>query len=112
MCIRDSYYTLEQLADLKRRGAELGPEAIEQSEQDWAALIAEVRSAKDAGTDPTDPGVQAMMRRWDALIEVFTGGDQGIAAGLAKKIHDEGFESPNHGMLDADLMVYVARAHA
>jgi len=107
----ERYYTPEQLADLERRGAEMGPEAIEQSQRDWAGLIAEVRAACDIGADPSDPSVQALMRRWDTLIEAFTGGDAGITAGLAQKYRDEGFEGPSRGMLDADLMEYVARAH-
>jgi hypothetical protein len=32
----------------------------------------------DAGTDPTDPKVQAMARKWYGLLDEFTGGDPGL----------------------------------
>ena len=74
----ESYYTPEQLETLKARGEQLGPERIQQSQEDWAELIAEVRAEMDKGTDPTAPEVQAMARRWMDLVNAFTGGDPGI----------------------------------
>ncbi len=76
----ESYYTPEQLDDIKKRGEALGQERIQQSHQDWAELIAEVRAEMDKGTDPSASEVLALARRWMALVNAFTGGDPGIEA--------------------------------
>ena len=44
----------------------------------------------DAGTDPADPKVQALARRWSELVEGFTGGDPGISASLTRLWKEQG----------------------
>lgn len=90
MTMIESYYTPEQLDQLRRRGEELGPEAIRQSQEDWAELIAEVKTEMDRGTDPADPRVQDLARRWKTLVEAFTGGDPGIRASLGRLWKEQG----------------------
>ncbi len=90
MTMIESYYTPEQLDQIKKRGDALGPEAIRQSSEDWAALIAEVKHEMDQGTDPADPRVQDLARRWRTLVEAFTGGDPGITASLGRLWKEQG----------------------
>ena len=52
----ESYYTPEQLDDLKERGEQLGQERIQQSQEEWAELIAEVRAEMEKGHRPVGPG--------------------------------------------------------
>lgn len=106
----DSYFTPEQQADLARRGADLGPDGLKKAEQDWADLISEVRAEMEKGTDPTDPRLQPLARRWRALIAAFTGGNLEIARGVAQHYEYEGWERPSHGMLDASIMEYIGKA--
>jgi DNA-binding transcriptional MerR regulator len=86
----ESYYTPEQMEDLKKRGEQLGPEGIRRSQEEWAELIAEVRAAMEAGTDPTAPDVQAMARRWMALVDAFTGGDPGVERAAGRVWQEQG----------------------
>jgi hypothetical protein len=86
----ESYYTPEQLADLKKRGEAMGEEAIRRSQQDWAEWMAEVRAAMDSGTDPLAPEVLDLARRWKALIDAFTGGDPGIRQSLGRLWKERG----------------------
>ena len=86
----ESYYTPEQLDDLKKRGEQLGEERIQQSQEEWAELIAQVRAEMDKGTDPSAPEVQAMARRWMALVNEFTGGDPGIERSLGRLWKEQG----------------------
>ena len=90
MTMIESYYTPEQLDDLKERGEQLGEERIRQSQEDWAALIAQVRAEMDRGTDPSAPEVQAMALRWMALVNEFTGGDPGIGRSLGRLWKEQG----------------------
>jgi hypothetical protein len=63
---------------------------MRQAPADWAALSADVRSAIDDGVDPADPRAQALARRWQGLIDEFTGGDPGIAQSLKRLWEDQG----------------------
>ncbi len=106
----EKYYTPEQLEELKQRAAMVGEARIREVEAEWPRLIAEVRAEFDKGTDPADPKVQALARRWMALVEEFTGGNPQIAASV-KKMWQE--EPSIHGMDTApmrELMGYVTRA--
>lgn len=61
-----------------------GADRIKAVEAKWPKLIAEMRGHLESGTDPKDPAVQALGRRWMALVNEFTGGDPAIASSLKK----------------------------
>ena len=63
----ESYYTPEQMKQFAGLGEAISREEIEAIEQDWTALLAEVRANRDL--DPADPKAQALADRWDALTE-------------------------------------------
>lgn len=109
----ENYYTSEQMAKIKAQGEKLGPEKIREVEAEWPKLIAAVKAEMDKGTPPEDPVVQKLAARWTELVEMFTGGDPGIAAGAAKmwkengdairRQHPEGSPSP-------DMFPYIQKA--
>src|SRR5262249_22468336 len=78
MTMIEKYYTPEQLAQIEDRKAALGEERIKQANAEWPRLFAAVRAEIDAGTDPTDPKVQALAQKWYKLLDEFTGGDSGL----------------------------------
>jgi MerR family transcriptional regulator, thiopeptide resistance regulator len=90
MTMIENYYAPEQLDEIKKRGEQLGEEGLRRSQEEWAELIAEVRAEMDKGTDPTAPEVQAMARRWMALVRGFTGGDPGIERSLGRLWKEQG----------------------
>ncbi len=104
------YYTAEQLEQLERRAEALGPGALEASQRAWATLIEEMEAARVSNADPASPEVQALVARWSALIEQFTGGDAGIRASLERMYQDQGVETASRGMVAPELMAYVGRA--
>ena len=83
------YYSEGARQKIEERAAALGPEAIEQSQRDWAQLIAEVNEAARAGVDPASERGQELAARWQSLIEAFTGGDAEVTAGLRKLYADQ-----------------------
>ncbi|HVX31015.1 MAG TPA: MerR family transcriptional regulator [Nitrolancea sp.] len=104
------YYTPEQQAMLKARAEELGQEHIREVEAEWPQLIAKVQAEYDAGTDPADPKVQALARRWMELVHEFTGGDPGITKSLQRAWQEE---TDFHGIETGPvrvLMGYVTKA--
>lgn len=112
MTMFEKYYTPEQLEQLAKRREALGEERIREVEAEWPRLMEEVRTEMEKGTDPSDPRVQALARRWRALIEEFTGGDPGIAASLNRMYEQE---DTIHGMDVAPMRAmgeYIGRALA
>jgi DNA-binding transcriptional MerR regulator len=112
MTMQEQYYTPEQLEQLAARREALGEEGMRKAQQDWAQLIAEVEAEREAGTDPADPKMQALVDRWQALIQAFTGGDAGIMASLKRMYGEQGAEQASRGAMPAGLQEYVGRAVA
>ncbi|HEX8150451.1 MAG TPA: MerR family transcriptional regulator [Pyrinomonadaceae bacterium] len=80
------YYTQEQLSDLAQRGT---PEVLERGQREWQKLIGEVEAAAAEGLDPASERAQALVARWDGLVEEFTGGDPGIRENLRRLYADQ-----------------------
>jgi DNA-binding transcriptional MerR regulator len=112
MTMIEKYYTPEQLEQLKQRKEEVGDTRIKEVEAEWPRLMAEVQAAMDAGTDPADPKVQDMARRWVGLVNEFTGGDPGIFKSLSNMYANEdnvrGMDVPPM----RKMMEYVQKAMA
>jgi hypothetical protein len=105
----EKYYTPEQLETLERRRAEIGADAIVNAEQEWGRLIDAVEAERQRGTDPADPRVQELGRRWTELIEQFTGGDAGIRRSLQRMYGEEGVDKASRGMVKPETMEYAMR---
>jgi hypothetical protein len=106
----EKYYTKEQLETLKKRGEELGQDKIRSVEAEWPTLIASVRAEMERGTDPKDPRVQALVKRWNALVREFTGGDPGITQSL-KNFYKGEPQFAAQQSLDAGVFEYVRKAN-
>jgi DNA-binding transcriptional MerR regulator len=114
MHMYEKYYTPEQLEQLRQRGEHLGAERIREVEEEWPRLIAEVRAEMERGSDPAGERMQALARRWQGLVEEFTGGDPGITDSLSKVWKNEPVaeQRPQVGGLDGAMFEYVGRAMA
>ncbi|WP_394841377.1 MerR family transcriptional regulator [Pendulispora brunnea] len=89
----ESYFTPEQLEELRQRREALGEEGLKQSQEDWRVLVDEVRGEIAKGTDPASPRAQELGARWAALVQAFTGGNPGIAAAVRKMWFSEGHKN-------------------
>ena len=107
----EKYYTPEQLDYLEKRKEELGEEKIRQAESEWPQLIARMQEEMAKGTDPSSETVQTLARRWQELIDEFTGGDEGIVASLQNMYGQEPKLRQQMGM-DPGLMEYLGKANA
>lgn len=108
----EKHYTPEQLEKLDERRKFVGEERIREVEAEWPKLIAEVRDEMEKGTDPAHSRVQALVKRWNGLVEEFSGGDPGLER-AAGRVLREGLEQPamrRRTGLDPEVMAYVARA--
>jgi MerR family transcriptional regulator, thiopeptide resistance regulator len=112
MIMSESYYTAEQQEQLAERRRALGEEGMAAAERAWTQLIQAVRAEQAAGTDPSDPRMLKLAGRWRALIEQFTGGDEGIRQSLGRMYREQGVQQASRGMVDPALSEYVGKALA
>jgi MerR family transcriptional regulator, thiopeptide resistance regulator len=111
MTMFEKYYSKEQLETLARRRDMLGEETMREVQEEWPRLIASVRAEMEKGTDPKDPKMQALAKRWMELVEMFTGGDPGIAQSLRNVYRGEPQFAAQQG-LDGGISEYVQKALA
>jgi DNA-binding transcriptional MerR regulator len=107
----EKYFTSEQLEELRLRGEQIGQERIAEVGREWAEVIPAVRAEMERGTDPADPGVQALARRWQGLVAEFTGGNPGIERSVAKVYQNEGpaLEARYDNVPDAAMFEYMTK---
>ena len=82
------YYSEEAQREIQERAATIPREVIEQSQRDWATLIAEVQAAVAAGENPASEKSQRLAARWSELVKGFTGGNPEIQKGLNRMYSD------------------------
>jgi MerR family transcriptional regulator, thiopeptide resistance regulator len=109
MTMYDKYFDAGQQQQLARRRSELGEEAVEQAQSDWAELFDALRREMQAGTDPADPRLDALRAKAAELVEAFTGGDPRMSGSLSRMWSSEDPEIVSHGMVERDLWEYYSR---
>jgi DNA-binding transcriptional MerR regulator len=108
--IMEKYFTPEQLQSIEARGRELGPERIESVQQEWPGVIAGMQAAMQLGKDPASEEVQALAKRWRALVREFTGGNAGIQTSLNTMFRENADEMRARTGIDPALMAYASSA--
>ena len=110
----ESYFTADQLGDMRSRAAATGPEAVEALKASWLALVQQLRQHMADGTPADDPRVVELSRQWDELGAAFTGGDPAIQA-AAQRSWGENKASISTQIgwpADDGLVDYATRARA
>ncbi|SBT51064.1 MerR family transcriptional regulator [Micromonospora auratinigra] len=108
-----NYFTEEQLAELAQRRERLGEDAVRGVQEEWPTLIASVQAELDAGTDPAEPRVRALAKRWMELLEAFHGGDPGLRDSLYRMQAENSTEiARQYGGPSPELIDYVKRSVA
>jgi len=83
------YYSDEAWAELTRRREAMTEKTRDiamEGTRKWQALFADINASLDE--DPAGPKAQALLDRWKALIEEFTGGHQQIKEGMGRAWQD------------------------
>lgn len=114
MSVYESYFTADQLTDLRSRAAAMGPEAVEALKASWLELVQQLRKHMADGTPATDPRVVELSRQWDALGAKFTGDDPAVKA-AAQRSWEENKSSISTQIgwpSDDGLVDYVSQARA
>lgn len=105
----EASYTPEQLEELRQRREKLGEAGMKKAENDWKELIAAMRMHMEKGTDPTDPAVQALGKKWMTLVRAFTGGDPAMEKQLRTMYEHNADAAAAFGGPGPEMMDYVQR---
>jgi DNA-binding transcriptional MerR regulator len=108
MTMFEKYYTPEQLQQLEQRRQELGEDAIKAVEQEWREIYAKLADLRQRGVDPGAPEAQAVGDRAAELVQMFTGGDQGITESLRRMYQHEDPQKLTRGMGSPEDVEYMA----
>lgn len=105
-------FTPEQLARFEERHRELGQDGFAEWLRELSGLAAEAGAHAERGTDPADPAVQELARRWTAAVAGLAGGDRNVMSAIYGRIEARGPEAATKGILGADAWDYLRRAFA
>lgn len=105
----NTYFTKEQLEKLNKQAELLGQEKIKEVQDEWPVLIAKVRAELEKGTPSESPVVVELAKRWQELVGMFTGGDQGITR-AAEQLYKENPDMAMQFGIDKELWEYIRRA--
>ena len=90
MTMLETYFTSEQLQSIHKAREQVGQEALEQMQEAWAELITVTRSEMEKGTDPADPKVQTLARRWQDLLNQSGLGDPAMQQAVKRLWEEQG----------------------
>ncbi len=82
------HYTEEQRQHLAERGKNWTEEDQQRATQQWNEVGTELKRLIAIGAAPDSPEAQALVQKWQALVQGFTGGDPGILQGLKNLTSD------------------------
>ncbi|WP_171074877.1 MerR family transcriptional regulator [Nonomuraea basaltis] len=106
-------FTPEQLAQAKQRHLEPGfPDRFAEWQRQGAEIVAELQTHIEGGTDPADPAVQQLARRWTAVMRDMAGGEPAMMSSIYARIERKGPEAATRGVLTAQVWNYLRRAFA
>ena len=108
-----SYFSPEQLARAKARHRQPGfAESFAGWQQSAAEIVQELTAHRARGTDPADPAVQELARRWQAVMREMVDFDSAGLSQIYAKIEGKGPERATRGILSTEIWEYLKRAFA
>jgi DNA-binding transcriptional MerR regulator len=88
MAIYDKYFLPEDIAQLRQRKLGMN-EAGRDGQAEWRAVIVEVEQQMALNALPDSAAVQALRRRWQSLIDLFTGDDPALQRKVSEMYRNE-----------------------
>lgn len=105
----EKYYSKEQLETLKQKAQSIGKEEMTRVQGRWPELIVEIKGCMNKNLPVDDSRVTELAREWKALVELFSGGSQGIEKNLNTAYQANPDFAKQTG-LDSNLFNYIGEA--
>jgi hypothetical protein len=106
----EKYFDADQMAYLQEREKIVGAERIREVEAEWPRLMDEVRAAIRRGDAPESETAQELAKRWNGLIEEFTGGSESVRNSLNTMYKNESNVAGMDVQAMQPLWDYIQRA--
>jgi DNA-binding transcriptional MerR regulator len=108
-----SYFTPAQLDEAKRRHRDTTfAEKFAQWQHQATEIVGDLKAHVDRATDPSDPVVQELARRWTDVLRELSGGSAAMLSAIYAKIDGKGPEAATRGVLSAEVWNYLKRVFA
>ncbi|MCH9033429.1 MAG: MerR family transcriptional regulator [Planctomycetes bacterium] len=109
----EKYYTPQQLRELEKRRQVVGEDRMREAEGEWKQLLEQIRSEMAKGTDPASETMQRLAKRYQGLIDEFTGGNKEIEESLRRMYKAEPDIAGDKGYTpDPKMAEYVGKSLA
>jgi thiazolylpeptide-type bacteriocin precursor len=107
----ESHFTAEQMMRIRASDPASVAGTARLGETEWPDLLRQVAAEMAKGTDPAHPAVQALAKRWEELLRMFTGGDSAIHEKL-NEIYDKHFHTARQygAVPDKAMIEYITKA--
>lgn len=102
-------YTPEQIKSLQERYNQY-PDQVKDVEKAWPELFKQFEEALQSGLDPASKEVQALAKRAQHFIDLFTGGDKAIEANLDKAYQQNQSSALKTWGVSAEVFEYATKA--
>lgn len=109
--VHERWFSPEQMRALRQRWDAMPVTERDAVETAWPQLVAEARTAMDAGRDPATPEVQALVRRWLALQRQFMNMAPGMDETMRRMFAEEP-ELARQAGISPELIAYLRRSKA
>jgi DNA-binding transcriptional MerR regulator len=107
------FFTPEQLARAKARHDEPGfAESFRRWQEEAAEIVQQLGGYRERGSDPADPAVQDLARRWQGVMREMVAGDSAGLSLVYAKIEGKGPAAATRGILTPEVWEYLKRAFA
>lgn len=109
--VHERWFSAEQMRALRQRWDALPSSERDAVELEWPQLIAQARSAMQAGRDPASADIQALVRRWLVLQQQFIDMAPGMKDTMQRMYAAEP-ELARQSGVTPELIAYLRRAKA
>lgn len=107
---QEKYFTKEQLDHMKKQYESTDAETMKQAEQEFTAVLNEIRSHMQQGSPATDANVRRLAKQWRELVGMFTPQSDPEFIKAAEKFHAENPENDLRFGVDAEVYQYIGEA--
>lgn len=106
---KEKYFSKQQLDTMESSYENADKQFLKHTEQEFEALIMEIRLEKDKGTSPADEKVQHLAKKWNDIVNVFSEGDMAFRK-QAERFHAENPGNELQHGIDGELYQFINKA--
>lgn len=106
---KEKYFSKQQLDTMESNYENADKQFLKQAEQEFEALITEIRLEKEKGVSPSDEKVQHLAKKWNDIVNAFSENDMTFRK-QAEHFHAENPGNALQYEIDGELYQFINKA--